>query len=60
MIKALYGAKWHLWHGCLYPALHRLASLGWDLGPEASPEEAKLLGKFEEFIVYLDNNRTSS
>ncbi|MBF6989060.1 hypothetical protein IPF36_15100 [Cupriavidus sp. IK-TO18] len=24
---------------------------------EASPEEAKLLGKLEEFIVYLDNNR---
>ncbi|WP_274520220.1 hypothetical protein [Cupriavidus sp. IDO] len=23
----------------------------------ASPEEAKLLGKLEEFIVYLDNNR---
>ncbi|KAF7961351.1 hypothetical protein AWV80_34100 [Cupriavidus sp. UYMU48A] len=44
-------------HGCPYPALRRLESLGWDLDPEASPEEAKLLGKLEEFIVYLDNNR---
>lgn len=57
LIKALHGAKWHLWHGCPYPALRRLESLGWDLDAEASPEEAKLLGKLEEFIVYLDNNR---
>ncbi|MFS8980923.1 ISKra4 family transposase [Cupriavidus necator] len=57
LIKALHGAKWHLWHGCAYPALRRLESLGWDLEAEASPEEAKLLGKLEEFIVYLDNNR---
>jgi hypothetical protein len=56
-IKDLHGAKWHLWHGCPYPALRRLESLGWDLDAEASPEEAKLLGKLEEFIVYLDNNR---
>ncbi len=26
-------------------------------GPEANPEEAKLLSKLEEFVVYLDNNR---
>jgi len=32
-------------------------STRWDLEAEASPEEAKLLGKLEEFIVYLDNNR---
>lgn len=57
LIKALHGAKWHLWHGCPYPALRRLESLGWDLEAEASPEEARLLGKLEEFIVYLDNNR---
>ncbi len=53
LIKALHGAKWHLWHGCPYPALRRLESLGWDL----DPEEAKLLGKLEEFVAYLDNNR---
>ncbi|ODV40806.1 hypothetical protein AWV79_03760 [Cupriavidus sp. UYMMa02A] len=40
-----------------YPALRRLESLGWDLDAEASPEEAKFLGKLEEFVVYLDNNR---
>ena len=57
MIKALHGAKWHLWHGCPYPALRRLESLGWDMDAKASPEEAKLLGKLEEFIGYLDNNR---
>ncbi len=28
--------------------------LGWDLEAEASPEEAKPLGKLDEFIVYLD------
>ncbi|CAG2158867.1 ISKra4 family transposase ISBte1 [Cupriavidus numazuensis] len=28
-----------------------------DTHGEASPEEAKLLDKLEEFIVYLDNNR---
>ncbi|TDF58113.1 hypothetical protein E1J61_35675 [Cupriavidus sp. L7L] len=38
LIKALHGAKWHLWHGCAYPALRRLESLGWDLEAEASPE----------------------
>jgi len=57
LIKALHSSKWHLWHGCPYPALRRLESLGWDLDAEASPEEAKLLGKLEEFIIYLDNNR---
>ena len=57
MIKALQGAKWHLWHGCPYPALRRLENLSWDLDAEASPEEAKLLGKLEELIIYLDNNR---
>jgi len=39
------------------PALRRLESLGCDLEAEASPEEAKLLGKLEEFIAYLENNR---
>jgi len=58
LIKALHSAKWHLWHGCPYPALRRLESLGWDLDADASPEEAKLLGKLEEFIVYVDNNRS--
>jgi len=58
MINVLQGAKWHLWHGCPYPVLRRLESLGWDLDPEASAEEAKLLSKLEEFIVYLDNNRS--
>ncbi|WP_152561738.1 hypothetical protein [Cupriavidus sp. SK-3] len=53
MIKALHDAKWHLWHGCPYQALRRLESLGWDMDAEASPEEAKLLGKLEEFIGYL-------
>ena len=57
LIKTLHGAKWHLWHGCPYPALRRLEILGSVLDAEASPEEAKLLGKLEEFIVYLDNNR---
>ncbi|WP_434032758.1 ISKra4 family transposase [Cupriavidus sp. a3] len=57
LIKALHGATCHLWHGCPYPALRRLESLGWDLDAEASPEEAKLLGKLEELIIYLDNNR---
>ena len=57
LIKALHSAKWHLWHGCPYPAWRRLESLGWDLDAEASPEEAKLLGKLEELIIYLDNNR---
>lgn len=51
LIKALRGTKWHLWHGCPYPALRRLESLGWDLDAEASPEEAKLLAKREERIV---------
>ncbi|WP_029049225.1 hypothetical protein [Cupriavidus sp. amp6] len=37
LIKALHGAKWHLWHGCPHPALRRLESLGWDLDAEASP-----------------------
>ncbi len=58
LIKALRGAKWHLWHGCPYPALRRLESLGWDLDTEASAEEAKLVDKLEEFIVYLDNSRS--
>ena len=31
-------------------------NLGWDLDAEASPEAAKLLGKLEELIIYLDNN----
>jgi len=37
--------------------LRRLENLGWDLDAEASPDEAKLLGKLEELIIYLDNNR---
>ncbi|KJK21477.1 hypothetical protein UB46_27070 [Burkholderiaceae bacterium 16] len=57
LIEALQGAKWHLWHGCPYPALHRLENLGRDLGAEASSEEAGLLAKLEELIIYLDNNR---
>lgn len=51
LIKALHSAKWHLWRGCPYPAPHRLESLGWDLDAGASPEQARLLGKLEEFIV---------
>jgi hypothetical protein len=42
--------------GCPYPALRRLENLCWDLDAEADPEEAKLLAKLEEFIVYLENN----
>jgi len=57
LIKALQSAKWHLWHGCPYPALRRLENLSWDLDAEARPEEARLLGKLEELIIYLDNNR---
>ncbi|SPC06581.1 hypothetical protein CO2235_150093 [Cupriavidus oxalaticus] len=36
-IKALYGAKWHLWHGGPHPALRRLENLSSELDPEASP-----------------------
>ncbi len=52
LIKVLRGAKWHLWHGCPYPALRRLESLGCDLEAEASPEEAKLLDKLGERCDY--------
>jgi hypothetical protein len=49
----------HLWHGCPYPALRRLESVGWELATDGSPEETKLLVKvkLEEFIGYLKNNQ---
>ena len=50
--------KWHLWHGCPYPALQRLESLGWELATDGSPEEARLPAKLEEFIGYLENNQS--
>jgi hypothetical protein len=57
LIDGLRRAKWHLWHGCPYPALRRLEGLGWELDADCSLEEAKLLGKPDEFIGYLDNNQ---
>ena len=57
LIDGLRSAKWHLWHGCPYPALQRLESLGWELATDGSPEETRLLAKLEEFIGYLENNR---
>src|SRR5471032_300149 len=57
LIDGLRRAKWHLWHGCLYRALRRLEGLGWELDADCSLEEAKLLGKLDEFIGYLDNNQ---
>jgi hypothetical protein len=57
LMDGLRSAKWHLWHGCPYPALRRLESLGWELAPDRSPEEARLLAKLEEFIGYLENNK---
>ena len=58
LIDTLHRAKWHLWHGCPYPALRRLESLGWELAADDSPEEAKLLARLEEFIGYLENTQT--
>jgi hypothetical protein len=57
LIDGLRSAKWHLWHGCPYPALRRLEGLGWELDADCSLEEAKLLGKPDESIGYLDNNQ---
>ncbi|BCG05222.1 hypothetical protein PPGU19_097900 (plasmid) [Paraburkholderia sp. PGU19] len=57
LIDALRIAKWHLWHGCPYPALQRLERLGWELATDDSPEEARLLARLEEFIGYLENNQ---
>jgi hypothetical protein len=54
LIDRLHSAKWHLWHGCPYPALQRLESLGWDLDAECSAEEARP----EEFIGYLENDQS--
>ena len=56
LIDGLRSAKWHLWHGCPYPALQRLESLGWELATDGSPEEARLLARLEEFIGNLENN----
>jgi len=47
LIDGLRRAKWHLWHGCPYPALRRLESLGWELATDGSPEEARLLARLE-------------
>ncbi|SOE86862.1 hypothetical protein SAMN05446935_7379 [Burkholderia sp. YR290] len=57
LIDRLRSAKWHLWHGCPYPALQRLESLGWELATDGSPGETRLLAKLEEFIGYLENNQ---
>ncbi|BCG04581.1 hypothetical protein PPGU19_091490 (plasmid) [Paraburkholderia sp. PGU19] len=57
LIDTLHRAKWHIWHGCLYPALRRLESLGWELDAECSAGEARLLARLEEFMGYLDNNQ---
>ena len=57
LIDGLRSAKWHLWHGCPYPALQRLESLGWELATDGSPGETRLLAKLEEFIGYLENNQ---
>jgi hypothetical protein len=57
VINTLHRAKWHLWHGCPYPALSRLESLGWELDANFSPEEARLLARLEEFIGCLENNQ---
>ncbi|MCP3711800.1 ISKra4 family transposase [Paraburkholderia sp. CNPSo 3274] len=58
MIDRLHSAKWHLWHGCPYPALQRLESLGWELAAVGSPEEARLLARLDEFIGYIENNQS--
>ena len=57
LIDGLRRAKWHLWHGCPYPALRRLEGLCWELDADCSLEEAKLLARLEEFIGYLENNQ---
>ena len=57
LIDGLRSAKWYLWHGCPYPALRRLESLGWELATDGSPEEARLLARLEEFIGYIENNQ---
>ena len=56
-IDGLRSAKWHLWHGCPYPALQRLESLGWELAKDGRPEETRLLVKLEEFIGYRSEER---
>ncbi|MEX3845495.1 ISKra4 family transposase [Paraburkholderia sp. BR10882] len=57
LVNGLRSAKWHLWHGCPFPALQRLESLGWELAPDGSPAEVRLLAKLEEFVGYLENNQ---
>jgi hypothetical protein len=57
LIDILHRAKWHLWHGCPYPALQRLENLSWELDADLSVEEARLLARLEEFIGYLENNQ---
>jgi len=57
LIDTVHRAKWHIWHGCLYPALRRLESLDWELDAECSADEARLLARLEEFMGYLDNNQ---
>jgi hypothetical protein len=50
-------AKWRLWHRSPYPALQRLESLGWELAPDGSAEEVRLLARLGEFIGYIENNQ---
>jgi hypothetical protein len=57
LIDTVHRAKWHLWHGCPYPALRRLESLGCQFDAACSPEEAWLLARLEKFIGYLENNQ---
>lgn len=57
LIDGLRRAKWHLWHGCPYPALRRLEGLSWELDADCSLEEARLLARLEEFIGYIENNQ---
>ena len=51
-------------HGCPYPALQRLESLGWELhaecSPEGCPEGARPIARLDEFIGYLENVQNSS
>ena len=51
-------AKWHLWHGCPFRALERLASLTWDVATfDDSQAKTKLAAKLEEVLTYFDNNQ---
>lgn len=47
-------------HGCPYPALQRLESLGWELHAECSSEGARPIARLDEFIGYLENVQNSS